>query len=100
MQNRLLSFLTVFFITPHALAQEGYWEGNINNKDKQWKVAIDFEKKDGKVKASVYFIDVNGYNRLFSVTKNNSTLHLERAQPNGKAIKFDGILLDHKIIVK
>ena len=73
-------------------AQEGYWLGNITNRNKNWKVAIDFEKKEEIVNAYVDFIDVNGYNRLFSVTRTDSALHLERGQPGGKGIIFDGMI--------
>jgi pimeloyl-ACP methyl ester carboxylesterase len=95
MQNRLLTSLTVFFIGLQAFAQEGYWVGNITSKDKIWKVAIDFEKSLGETKAIVDFIDVNGYKRVFSINKNDSMLHLERGQPGGKAITFDGSIKEN-----
>ncbi len=76
----------------HSLAQEGYWRGDITKNNKIWSIAIEFVKENGAVKASIDFIDVNGYGRMFSVTRNQSSLHLERAQPKGGKIAFDGTI--------
>jgi uncharacterized protein len=67
----------------------GYWQGLIVREGKEWRVNVEFAAGD---KASVDFPDVGAYGREFSVRYSPPKVRLERAQPGGGAVVFDGTL--------
>lgn len=71
-------------------ALQGYWLGAVTLGDKTWRVNFTVKKEGEKYKALADFIDVNGYGREFSVKGNGDNFHLERPQPSGIPIVFDG----------
>lgn len=77
-------------LQPYAQVASAYYEGNITHKNKKWRTGVEFVIINGEQKALVDFIDVGGYNRMFSVEQINTQIHLERPQPNGKKLIFDG----------
>jgi len=65
---------------------EGFWEGAIEKDGKIWRVNLNIAKD----KAFVDFIDVDAHGLEFSVTQTGEILRIERPQPNGKPIIFEG----------
>lgn len=79
----LIGAVSVF--TQTALT-EGFWEGAIEKDGKIWRVNLNIAKD----KAFVDFIDVDAHGLEFSVTQTGEILRIERPQPNGKPIIFEG----------
>ena len=95
--NRL--FLTLFVIiggTFSISAQskiaplEGFWEGTVEREGKFWRVNFDIKKEAENYKAFADFIDANGYEREFYVQQTGEVFRLERPQPGGAPIIFEG----------
>ncbi len=76
--------------SPIRTSPNGTWSGAVRDADGDWKLSVSFRSttEDAAV-ADVDFPDVDGYARRFTVTSNGSKLHLERGQPNGRAITLD-----------
>jgi pimeloyl-ACP methyl ester carboxylesterase len=74
-----------------AFAQAtGNWQGNIQYKNKYWKVQLLIEQAADTLHAFVDFVDVGGYRRKFSVRQQGDSLILTRPQPSGMPIIFAG----------
>lgn len=73
-----------------SVSLEGYWEGAVNREGKEWRVNFEVKKEGENYKALVDFIDVDAAGLEFQVKQNGDTFRLERPQPNGKAIIFEG----------
>jgi pimeloyl-ACP methyl ester carboxylesterase len=69
---------------------EGYWQGAIEKDGKIWRVGFEIEKAGEGFRAVADFIDAHGFGLEFSVKKDGETYRLERPQPNGTAIVFEG----------
>lgn len=69
---------------------EGYWEGEITREGKTWRTNLDVAKSGENLKALVDFVDIDGYGREFSITKNGEVFRLERPQPSGIPLIFEG----------
>lgn len=84
----LLGFASDIFARGGVL--QGYWEGTIEREGKTWRVNFDIKKDGAGYKALADFIDVDGLEREFSVKRTNDGFRLERAQPSGIPIVFEG----------
>lgn len=69
---------------------QGFWQGEIVREGKIWRVNFDIKPDGENYKAFVDFVDVDGYGREFKVTRNGENFRLDRAQPNGIPIVFEG----------
>ena len=100
MRKRLLRlFLIIFFGGGLAVfAQtktaplEGFWQGAVERDGKTWRVEFDVKREGEKYKALADFIDANGVEREFTVTQAGERFRLERAQPGGIPIVFEGVV--------
>ena len=75
---------------PTTSSLEGYWKGEIKREGKTWQTNLDVSKTGENFKALVDFVDIDGYGREFSVKKNGESFRLERAQPSGIPLIFEG----------
>ncbi len=71
-------------------ALDGYWQGAIEKDDKKWRINFDIKKEGENYKALADFIDVDAAGIEFQVKQNGENFRLERPQPNGKSIIFEG----------
>lgn len=73
-----------------SLNLEGYWEGEITREGKTWRTNLDVARSGENLKALVDFVDIDGYGREFSVKQNGEVFRLERSQPSGIPLIFEG----------
>jgi pimeloyl-ACP methyl ester carboxylesterase/glyoxylase-like metal-dependent hydrolase (beta-lactamase superfamily II) len=72
---------------------DGYWQGSVVTENgRQWNVALSLASGAEGLVAIVDFPDAEGYGRRFSAKFVPPLLHLERPQPTGPPIIFDGKL--------
>lgn len=92
MKLLLATFLAFIVGTFTASAQtssiNGFWEGAVEKDGKTWRVNLNIVND----KAFVDFIDVDAHGLEFSVARNGDSWRIERPQPNGKPIIFEGKL--------
>ena len=71
---------------------QGYWEGAVTREGKVWRVNFEITQNgaDKGFKAVADFIDVGGVDRVFTVEFNAPRVRMERPQPGGAPIVFDG----------
>lgn len=76
---------------------EGYWEGSVTREGKAWRVNFEIKQAgkgaavDGvKFTAVADFVDAGGIDRVFTVEFNAPRVRLERPQPGGAPIVFEG----------
>lgn len=71
---------------------EGYWEGAVTREGKVWRVNFEITRvgADRSFKAVADFIDAGGIDRVFTVEFDAPHVKLERPQPGGAPIVFDG----------
>lgn len=78
---------------------QGYWEGSVTRGGKVWRVNFEITRVGaGRVsggaeagfKAVADFVDAGGVDRVFEVEFKAPRLRLERAQPGGAPVVFDG----------
>lgn len=92
----VLSILISVFIGASVSAQkkisniDGFWTGKIERNGKIWRVDLNIKKQNETYKAFVDFIDIDGYGREFSVKKTGDIFRLERPQPSGVPLVFEG----------
>lgn len=72
----------------------GYWSGIVEREGKTWRVAIRITQVGGGRKAFADFIDADGYDRELSMREANGLIRLERSQPSGIPIVFEGRVVD------
>lgn len=72
----------------------GYWVGEVTRNGKTWRVAAKIADAKGELKATVDFIDLDVVDIPFPVTRSGEKLRLERPQPSGKPIVFEGFVHD------
>jgi pimeloyl-ACP methyl ester carboxylesterase len=68
----------------------GFWEGAVEKDGRRWRVNFNIQKTGEDYKAFADFIDADGYEREFSVTQTGDRFRLERPQPGGIPIVFEG----------
>jgi dienelactone hydrolase len=85
----LLAISSVFAQTEKSRL-EGFWEGAVEKDGKIWRVNFDIQKQGENYKAFADFIDADGYEREFSVKQTGEVFRLERPQPGGAFIVFEG----------
>ncbi len=94
MKSLFATFLTLLlgafavFSQPENAPLRGFWEGAVEKDGKRWRVNLNIVKD----KAFVDFIDVDAHGLEFSVTQTGEIWRLERPQPNGKPVVFEGNL--------
>ena len=71
---------------------EGFWAGAVTSGDKFWRVNFTIKKDGENYKAIGDFVDANGYGREFSFKQNGDFFRLERPQPSGQPIIFEGTI--------
>ena len=71
---------------------QGYWEGSVTREGKVWRVNFEITRAGaGKdFKAVADFVDAGGIDRVFTVEFDAPHVRLERPQPGGAPVVFDG----------
>ena len=71
---------------------EGYWEGSVTREGKVWRVNLEITRAgaDKGFKAVADFVDAGGIDRVFTVEYDAPHVRLERPQPGGAPVVFDG----------
>lgn len=96
MKNLCSPFLIIFLIVSSVFAQteksrlEGFWEGAVEKDGKTWRVNFDVKKDNDNYRALADFIDADGIEREFTVRQTGEAFRLERPQPSGIPIVFEG----------
>ena len=85
----LLGALAVFSQTGNS-PLAGFWQGAVEKDGRIWRVNLTIEKTGASFKALADFPDADGYGREFSVGQTGETFRLERPQPSGVPIVFEG----------
>lgn len=102
MWKPLVTFLVVIGLASITMAQRskdaavGYWVGEVMRNGKTWRVAANISVVKGEVKASVDFLDLDVIDVPFPATRSGEKLRLERPQPSGNPIVFDGTVERNK----
>lgn len=92
----VLLILIFIFVGSSVFAQkkitnvDGFWTGKIDKDGKNWRVDLNIKKQNETYKAFVDFIDIDGYGREFSVKQTDDLIRLERPQPSGISLVFEG----------
>lgn len=78
---------------------QGYWEGSVTREGKVWRVNFEIthagaDKSFGTV---ADFLDAGGIDRVFTVVYDAPHVRLERPQPNGAPVVFDGRVAGDRI---
>ncbi|HVF41839.1 MAG TPA: hypothetical protein VM936_02440 [Pyrinomonadaceae bacterium] len=70
----------------------GYWEGSVTREGKFWRVNFEITRVGAgeSFRAVADFIDAGGIDRVFTVEYDAPHVRLERPQPGGAPIVFDG----------
>jgi uncharacterized protein len=68
----------------------GYWAGEVTREGKTWRVAANISEVKNELKASVDFLDLDVIELPFPATRSGDRIRLERPQPSGNPIVFDG----------
>ncbi len=71
---------------------QGYWEGAVTREGKVWRVNFEITRTGAEknFRAVADFVDAGGVDRLFEVKYDAPRVRLERPQPGGAPIVFDG----------
>jgi hypothetical protein len=71
---------------------QGYWEGSVTREGKVWRVNFEITQvgADKSFRAVADFVDAGGIDRVFTVEYDAPHVRLERPQPGGAPIVFDG----------
>ncbi len=83
---------------PNPLA--GRWEGEVTREGKRWKVALNAAENGNELKAFIDFIDLDVIDIPFPVTRRGERFRLERPQPSGNPIVFDGEVIGNTFLGK
>lgn len=64
-----LLFVSLLSLHGSLLAQpvDGYWEGYISHLGQRWKVGVEFQTEKLESEVLVDFIEISGYQRVFSL---------------------------------
>ena len=110
MRVLMAGVLSSFFSTAHLAAENelrqcmehqpraqhdpllGHWTGQVVHGTKKWRIELDVQASGANqsVVALVDFLDLNAYGRRFSGSLCDSAFRLERPQPSGIPIVFQG----------
>lgn len=95
--SKIFQILSVLILGAFSLSAQskdaslqGFWEGVVEKDGKVWRVNFDIKQTGENYKALADFIDVDGFEREFSVKQTGGNFRLERAQPSGIPIVFEG----------
>jgi dienelactone hydrolase len=84
---------------PVRASPDRTWAGAVRDTDGAWKLSVTIRStSESSAVADVDFPDVDGYARRFTVTSTGSKLHLERGQPNSRAIVLDAYVSADRMI--
>lgn len=78
----------------------GAWAGEVVREGKRWRVGVNAREAGGEIKASVDFIDLDVTDIPFPATKSGERIRLERPQPSGNPIVFDGEVIGDSFVGK
>ena len=78
------------FAQSEIVSLEGFWTGAVERAGKTWRVNFDIKNDGTNYKALADFLDVDGLEREFSVNQKGANFRLERPQPSGVPIVFEG----------
>lgn len=98
MRKPFVTFLLVVGTASMTMAQRtkdaaaGYWTGEVMRNGKKWQVAANVSAVKNEVKATVDFLDLDVIDVPFPAKLTGQRLRLERPQPSGNPIVFDGIV--------
>ncbi len=100
MWKPFVTFLLIICLVPTTIAQRasispaGYWTGEVTRNGKTWRVAANISAAGNELKASIDFLDLDVTGIPFPATLSRGKLRLERPQPSGNPIVFDGTVGD------
>lgn len=69
---------------------DGFWEGEVTRNGKRWRVNLNAAEAGGETKATVDFVDLDVIDVPFPLKRTENGYRLERPQPSGNPIGFDG----------
>ena len=77
---------------PREHELQGYWEGEVTREGKVWRVNFEITRAaaDQSYRAVADFVDAGGVDRVFTVAYSAPHVRLERPQPGGAPIVFEG----------
>jgi alpha/beta superfamily hydrolase len=78
----------------------GRWEGEVTRDGKRWNVALNATEIGNEIKASIDFVDLDVVDIPFPVTRIGDRFRLERPQPSGNPIVFDGEVVGNTFVGK
>lgn len=94
MRSTLSIALGLIFLVSGILAQpepiEGYWVGDVSREGKTWRVEIEVVSESDVLKARIDFVDLDVSDVQFPVVRTEGGFRLEKPQPSGNPIGFDG----------
>ena len=68
----------------------GYWTGTVERNGLTWRVALNATTDEGELKTAISFLDLDVPDVPFPVKRTGQGYRLERPQPSGNPIVFDG----------
>ena len=68
----------------------GFWSGAVEREGKDWRVEITAVRENGELKASITFVDLDVADVAFPLKRTENGYRLEKPQPSGNPIIFDG----------
>jgi pimeloyl-ACP methyl ester carboxylesterase len=71
---------------------DGHWEGMMTRDGKTWSVCLDVESQPSRTVVLVDLADYGIYALPFSLSAESNQLRLERKQPTGPSVLFEGII--------
>jgi hypothetical protein len=92
----LLLFLLLISSNASAAAPtsllDGHWTGAMTREGKSWAVNLDIDSSTKNPAVLVDLIDYGIYALPFSLSKESNKLRLERKQPTGPPVLFEGVV--------
>ena len=92
-----LAIVVVAFVTASAIAQDqasivGFWAGAVERNGKTWNVQMNATSNNGELNTSITFVDLDVPDVSFPIKRTERGFRLERPQPSGHPIVFDGMI--------
>src|SRR5258708_2001716 len=94
-------FLLLFLLTPSNSSAaprippallDGHWTGAMTREAKSWAVNLDIESSAKNPVVLVDLVDYGIYALPFSISADSNKVRLERKQPTGPSVLFEGIV--------
>jgi pimeloyl-ACP methyl ester carboxylesterase len=94
-------FLLLFLLTPSNSSAaprvplallDGHWTGAMTREGKSWAVNLDIESSAKNPIVLVDLVDYGIYALPFSISAESNKLRLERKQPTGPSVLFEGLV--------